>query len=275
MLKLGELRASALTLIKTTMKMNPLRIFPSSLVLITTLFAGSLSADEYRTLHNSHGNPLEAQVTAYDPTKGVSIQTRSGQKYENVGIDRFSPEDQKYFKEWQAKHIAEKDDAQLMHDSKITMFVKSSRDDDLNDKGDPDNREVEYDPAITFDNKDKDLSYQNVEGTLVFIGQSVLDKKEYHILYRQDFTVNLPSGERTRWVGKSFKNVYDDYARNGSAFGAEYEGYLLVLNDKLGHPAIIKASKSHWKGCIRSILAANSRQGYSRDFSESFKKTVY
>jgi hypothetical protein len=144
------------------MKMNPLRIFPTPFVLITTLFAGSLSADEYRTLHNSDGRPLEAQVTAYDLTKGVSIQTRSGQKYENVDIDRFSPEDQKYFKEWQAKRIAEKDDAQLMHDSKITMFVKSSRDDDLNETGDPDNREVEYDPAITFDNKDKDLSYQNV-----------------------------------------------------------------------------------------------------------------
>jgi hypothetical protein len=255
--------------------MNPLRIFPTRLVLITALFAGSLSADEYRTLHSSDGKPLEAKVTAYDPTKGVSIETSSGQKYENVGVDRFSPEDQKYFKEWLAQRIAEKDDARLMHDSKITMFVKSSRDNDLNDKGDPDNREVEYEPAITFDNKDKDLSYQNVEGTLAFIGQSVLDKKEYHILYRQDFTVNLPASERTRWVGKSFKNVYDDYARNGSAFGAEYEGYLLVLNDKQGHPVIVKASKSLWKGCIRGILAADLRQGHSRDFTESFKKTVY
>jgi hypothetical protein len=255
--------------------MKLLRIFPTRLVLITALFAGSLSADEYRTLHSSDGKPLEAKVTAYDPAKGVSITTKSGQKYQDLGVERFSPEDQTYFNEWLAQRIAAKNDARLMHDSKIQMFVKSSRDNDLNDKGDPDNREVEYEPGITFDNEDKDLSYQDVEGTLVFIGQSVLDKSEYHILYRQDFTVTLPSGERTKWVGKSFKNVYDDYAANGSAFGAEYEGYLLVIRDKQGRPVIIKASKSKWKECVPAIMSADSRQGHSRDFSESFKKTVH
>jgi hypothetical protein len=255
--------------------MNYLRTILSSWILGIAVFSGSLGAQEYRTLHNSDGVAIIAKVTDYDPAKGVSIQTRAGQKYQDVKLHFFSTEDQRYFKEWHAAREAAKHDAQLMPDAKIKMFVKSSRDNDLNDKGDPDNREVEYEPAITFDNEDKDLSYQDVEGTLVFIGQSVLDKGEYHVLYREDFTVTLPARERTKWEGSAFKNVYDDYAANGSAFGAEYEGYLLVLRDKEARPVIVKASKSSWKSCLSAILSANMRQGHSRDFSKSFAKTVH
>jgi hypothetical protein len=255
--------------------MNYLRTILLSWILIVAVFSGGLGAEEYRTMHNSEGSAIIAKVTDYDPAKGVSIQTRAGQKYKHVRPHFFSPEDQQYFQTWHAAREAAKDDARLTADAKIKMYVKSSRDNDLNDKGDPDNREVEYEPAITFDNKDKDLSYQDVEGTLVFIGQSVLDKSEYHILYRQDFTVSLPARERTKWAGRAFKNVYDDYGANGSAFGAEYEGYLLVLRDQKGRPVIVKASKSSWKSCIPAIMEANMKQGYSRDFSESFAKTVH
>lgn len=161
----------------------------------------------------------------------------------------------------------------LTADSRIKVFVKSSRDDDLNEKGDPDNREVEYEPALTFDNEEKDLSFKNVRGTLVFIGESVLSNREMHILYKEDFSVDLPADTRIRWEGEPFTNVYDDYAKNGSAFGAEYEGYLLVLRDKEGNVAYIKASKSKWADNYEAILEANKNKAYSADFEESFPKS--
>lgn len=150
----------------------------------------------------------------------------------------FSAKDQAYILEWEKKRvateIADRENAQLLLDAKLLILVKSGRDNDLNDKGDPDHREVEYEPGLTIDSREKDSRFKGVQGTLVFIGQSVLEKKEYHTLYRQDFTVDLKAGERTKWQGKGFLNVYDDYAANGSAFGVEYEGYLVVLRDNQG-----------------------------------------
>jgi hypothetical protein len=232
-------------------------------------------AEEFRTLTNNEGDEIEAKVIEYLNDQHVTIELRNGKTYKDVDISRFSIKDRTYFKEWEKARIAAKENADLKSDTELSIFVKSARDDDLNDKGDPDNREVEYEPAITFDNKEKDFSFKNVSGTLVFIGQSVLENSEFHILYREDFKVDLPRGERVHWEGKPFKNVYDDYARNGSAFGAEYEGYLVVLRDKNQDVRVIKASKSSWKDDYRQILKANMRQGHSRDFRKSFPKTVH
>ena len=222
---------------------------------------------------------IEAKITDFNPRDGVSLELASGRSFNDVVITRFSESDQKHILQWESKRQqlrkASMNDAQLLPDSKIQMFVKSARDNDLNDKGDPDNREVEYEPAITFDSKEKDVSFKRVKGTLVFIGESVLEKREFHILYREDFTVDLPANERVKWEGKPFTNIYDDYPKNGSAFGAAYEGYLLILRDKEGTARILKASKSSWKEDYRAILSADTRLGHSKDFSESSPKTTY
>lgn len=222
---------------------------------------------------------MEARIVSLDSNQKVSLKLANGQSYKGVGLGIFSVEDQAYILEWEKKRvaaeIANRENAQLLPDSKLLLMVKSARDNDLNDKGDPDNREVEYEPALTIDSKEKDNSFKGVEGTLVFIGQSVLEKQEFHILYRQDFTLDLKAGERTNWRGKSFKNVYDDYAANGSAFGAEYEGYLIVLRDNQGVVRILKGSKSRWEKNYKAILAANMREGHSRDFATSGPKTVH
>lgn len=233
----------------------------------------TLTASEYREFTNPEGRSIHAKILDYQGTNTVSIETREGQKFNDVPLSRFSSQDIAYIKEWAKEQEAAKHDAILQHDSKIQVFIKRSRDTDLNDKGDPDNQEEAFEPAITFDNNDKDLSFQNVKGTLVFIGQSVLNKKEYHIIYKEDFNVDLLSRNRTRWQGKPFINTYDSYGGNGSAFGAKYEGYLLVLRDKNGKAKIIKASKSRWTDVYKSILDADMNGAYNRNFDERFAKT--
>ncbi|CAA6692066.1 Unannotated [Lentimonas sp. CC19] len=251
-----------------------LLFFVSTLVLTI-----SMSASDFRTFKSSDGRSIEGKIVSVDSSNKVSLKLSNGQSYNGVRLSLFSDEDQVYILEWEkrrvANEIAQRENAQLMPDSRLLIMVKSARDNDLNEKGDPDNREVQYEPALTIDNKEKDNSFKKVKGTLVFIGQSVLKKKEYHILYRQDFTLDLPAGERTKWKGKNFTNVYDDYSANGSAFGAEYEGYLVVLRDNEGSVRILKGSKSSWERDYKAILAADMRKGHSRDFAEHWSKTVY
>ena len=227
----------------------------------------------YQSLSSNDGKVIEAKVIDYIAGKSVDIETKSGDVYKGVSLDRFNAQTISYFNQWAAERKAKKDDAPLTADAKITIFVTCSRDDDLNVGGDPDNREVVYEPAITFDNKDKDLSHRAVSGTLVLIGESVLKNREYHILYKEDFVVDLLANSRTRWAGKSFTNTYDDYARNGSAFGAKYESYLLVLRDKEGNATLIKTPKTRWRENYKSILRADTSNAYSPDFTKSFEKT--
>lgn len=237
--------------------------------------AGTLHADDYRKFTSTDGKTIEARILDYDRNDGVDIELRDGTTFHNVPVSRFLSQDRAYMRDW--KHRREEQTnsaASLMPDSKIVMTLKRSKDNDLNDKGDPDNREVDYEPGITFVNKEKNLSFRNLRGTLVIIGQSVLKSREYHILHREEFTVDyLPARGRTKWQGTPFTNVYDDYPRNGSAFGADYEGYLIVLRDRKGYDRIIKASKTKWKDVYKAILDADPGKGHSNDFSKSFRKT--
>ncbi|ADE55485.1 hypothetical protein [Coraliomargarita akajimensis] len=250
------------------------RLIPIVYIACSILCSG-LSASEYRTFTSNDGRTIVAKITAYNPSTGLSIELKNGTQYKNLSLSHFSSADQSYIKEWQQKLIQAKNDAPLQPNSNISITVKRSRDTDLNDKGDPDNLEESLEPGITFHNKDKDLSFQGVEGTLVLIGQSVLNKNEYHILYNESFTVDLPALERVKWKGRPRLNVYDSNPSNGSAFGAKYEGYLLVLSDKHGTVQIVKGSKSRWERVHREIVNASMNDAYSREFDERFAKTTY
>jgi len=233
----------------------------------------SLSAEEYRALKSSDGKTIEATITGYDAARGVSLKTKSGQIFKDVPANRFSIDDQSYFKTWAEKRETEKADASLTAENKIKIAVKTSGDKDLNKKGDPDNQEVSHEPGIIFDLSEEENSYQKVSGTLVFIGQSVIERDEYHILYREDFTVDLPSGETVKWDGTPFTNVYDSITGNGSAFGAAYDGYLLVLRNKEGVISVSKSSSARFLDYVEAILKADLREGHSKDFTSSAAKS--
>jgi hypothetical protein len=240
-------------------------------------FIGLAIADEseLRSFSSTDGSLIRAQLTSYSPTNGVSMKLENGRQVDKVPLSRFSDADRQFIETWAKAQQVGAENAPLKADSNIKIFVNSSEDDSLNQKGDPDNLEVKYEPGINFENLDEKLSFKSVGGTLVFIGQSVIEKNEYHILYRQDFTVDLPTGEKVRWQGTPFTNTVDSNPSNGSAFGAEYVGYLVVLRDGQNRGLKVKASKSQWEDCYEAIIKADMRQGHSRDFSKSSQKSVF
>ncbi len=238
-------------------------------------FNAPLSAEEYRALKSSDGKIIEATVTGFDATRGVSLKTKGGQIFKDVPVDRFSIDDQNYFKTWAVNGSSGTADAPLTAENKIKITVRAGQDKSLNKKGDPDNLEVSHEPGISFDLTAEENSYQKVNGTLVFIGQSVIERDEYHILYREDFTVDLPSGEIVKWDGTPFTNIYDSIPGNGSAFGAAYDGYLLVLRNKQGVISVSKSSSAKFLEYAEAILKADLRQGHSKDFATSAPKSHY
>lgn len=251
------------------------KMVPFLISCFLSLVPPTLSAEEYRDFRNNDGVTIHARITDYDPDSGVSLELRDGRRYNSVALELFSAEDRDFVRSWFEARIAAKNDAPLKPDSRLIITVKLGRNDKLNDGSDPDNREVDYSPGIVLENEDKDLSYKNIRGTLVIIGESVLESREYHVLYKEDFTLDVSTLSSAEWAGSSFKNVYDDYADNGSAFGADYEGYLVALRNKEGQVQMIKTSKTKWQAAHERILSANTRRAYSHDFSSSFEKTVY
>ena len=126
------------------------------------LLPAAASAGEFRTFTNTQGNEIKAQLIDYSSEGKVSIEMRDGTIHKDVDVSFFSTSDRTYFKEWKKEQLFAKEDANLTSETRLSIFVKSARDNDLNDKGDPDNREVEYEPAITIDNKEKDYSFKNI-----------------------------------------------------------------------------------------------------------------
>ena len=250
------------------------RFLPLILLGILGTCSAVAAADGFRKFTSGDGRTITAKITGYDPARGVSLRLKSGRKFRHVDLARFSKEDRAHIREWHKARKAAKNDAPLKPDCRLRIYVKRGRDNDLNDVGDPDDREVKYQPALTIDNREVDLTFRDVPGTLVIIGRSVLESDEFHILHKESFTIDLlPARERVEWTGESFINKFDDYAANGQAYGAEYEGYLLILRDKEGAPQIFKSSKTRWEKNYENILEADDSLGHSKDFDESFPKT--
>ncbi|MGJ8641637.1 MAG: hypothetical protein ACSHYA_19755 [Opitutaceae bacterium] len=215
-----------------------MKLFSTVLFLICASTSHLVAEAEYRTFESSDGATIEATVIEASATS-VTIQRRDGREFKDVPLERFSAKDRRYVREWRKAQEKAILDANLQFDSRVKVTVQKGEDDDKNDYGDIDDRVVQFEPGIVADNDEKELTFRNVKGTLVMIGRGVIERDSYVILNKQDFTIDFIPRERTRWQGNRFQCRYDpDYG------GFEYAGYLVVLRDKQGNPAIIKGSKS-------------------------------
>jgi len=249
---------------------------------IQLLFAGFCllnvafsDAAPFRNFTNQAGKTIEARITDFDPARErVSIEMKDGTHYKDIDISLFSGDDREYMGDWLEAKEAAKKDAPLRADSRVDITLKRGLDNDLNQGSDPDDRHVAYEPSIIFENEELELSFKKIKGTLVIIGESVVKNGEYHILSREDFVLDdLPARTKVEWMGKPFVNIYDDNPHNGSAHGADYAGYLVVLRDKADKVRKIFSSKTSWEERYERILKASLIQAHSRDFSKSFEKS--
>ncbi len=225
----------------------------------------TIAQEAYREFTSSDGATIEATVVDASAI-AVTIRRKDGSEFKDVPLSRFSAQDRKYVRGWRDARKQAVEDADLTHDSRIRITVKKGKDDDMNNYGDIDDRVIVFEPGIVADNEEKELTFRNVQGTLVIIGSGVIEKDSYVVLSKQDFVIDLIPREQTRWEGDLFQCRYDpDYG------GFDYAGYLLVLKNKAGHNVVVKASKSAWEKHPEAILKAKQLTGYDRNFRKEFQ----
>ena len=224
-----------------------------------------LAEVEYRVFESADGATIEATIV--DATAvTVTIKRRDGREFKNVPIERFSVADRKYVREWRDAQREAVSNADITAESRIQVSVLKGQDDDKNNYGDIDDRIVGFSPGIVADSDEKDLTFKNVKGTLVFVGRGVIEDDAHVILSRQEVTLDFIPREQTRWQGKRFQCRYDpDFG------GFEYAGYLLVLRNKSGKVVFVKGSKSSWEQNFNGLLNAKNRHGYDRNFRKGIQ----
>jgi len=210
---------------------------------------------------------MKAAILEVGPTGRVTIEHENGTPYRNLDPRIFSPEDQRYIQDWIEKQQKALDNADLQPDSRIVVRVFRGRNNKPNAYGDVDDREVMYQPRVQIQNDELEKSFKGIQGTVVYIGQSVFDRQHYKILNRQTFTIDAPKQSQVEWEGNPFQNHYDDNPDNGHAFGHKYAGYLLVLKNRAGETVHVTASKSYWNQSPGSVLKADTSSNYDREFS--------
>ncbi|MGB0371534.1 MAG: hypothetical protein ACPGN3_09290 [Opitutales bacterium] len=204
---------------------------------------------------------IEAELISVDPRERVTLRRSDGRLFRDVPIEFFSSADRRYIRNWKAQQQAALDNANITEDSRVRVTVGTSRDSDFNDYGDIDDQVTQFKPKISFYNEELHETFTGVNGTLVFIGEHVLDRSVVGVLYKEKFEVDVPPKERIEWFGKPFMSRYDpDYG------GYKYRGSLIVVKDQKGKPVQIKGSASIWEQNYRKVLRAKLKQAYGRKF---------
>lgn len=231
--------------------------------LILSFMPLTVALGEYRVFTSPDGAQIEAEVVSADESS-LTIRMRDGRMFKNVAHDRFSAEDRKYIRSWLKQQADLVDNADLTADADIRISFLKGKDDDKNNYGDIDDRIVKFEPEIVLESLDYKKTYSDVSGTLVVVGQGVINSKQYAILSKQKFDLSVKPRDRARWIGKAFECRYDpDYG------GFEYGGYLVVLRNRAGEIVMTKASKSAWEKLPQQVLKAKKMTGYNSDFSRT------
>ena len=214
-----------------------------------------------RTFASSDGTTIEAELIAVDSRDRTTIRRVDGRLFRNVPIEFFSDQDRKFIRNWKAQQQKALDNANITADSRVRISGVTNRYSEFIDYVDFDYLFVKYKPKISFYNEELEETFTGVNGTLVLIGEHVLDSSVMGVLYSQKFKIDVPPKEKIEWKGKPFMSRYDpDYG------GFKYEGYLLVVRDQDGKVVQIKSSKSTWKDNFRKILKAKLKKPYDRKF---------
>ena len=235
------------------------------LVVIYLLSGGWLMAKGYREFRSSDGVRIEAEMLEASST-AITIRREDGKVFKDVPLERFCAEDRRYVNQWLAQEKERINNADLSADSKVKLLFLKGKDDEMNNYGDIDDRIVKFEPEVVLTSEEKIVTYPDVEGTIVVVGQGILKNDQYTILSKQNFSIEVLPKQKSRWDGEAFECRYDpDYG------GFEYGGYLLVLRNRAGDIVKSKASKSHWEKNPKVILGARKFQGYDSKFEKKIK----
>ncbi|MEM7145927.1 MAG: hypothetical protein AAF591_12390 [Verrucomicrobiota bacterium] len=178
---------------------------------------------EFREFTGATGQTMTAQLVSVSGDQ-VTLKRENGTTVTTKAAV-FSEADQEYIKEWQ-------NERQKSYIPRLSYEVntgKSNREaDDLG--GDYWRQTFEF--VVSISNDERDFDLENAKGSLIVIGKHVAQSDNLKVINRQDFDVNILSGQTLTFRAKKFDSTYIDidYARSGH----KYNGYILVIQNADG-----------------------------------------
>lgn len=221
---------------------KPIRLsrgFRRSSFLFAFAFVATCGAAELREFTDTEGRSIKARLMKVEDGN-ARIKREDGRSF-TLPKERFSPRDRKYIKEWARKKAAE-------IPPKLRVEVTRLRRDKENEYNDPDDRKLIFRPEVIIANQDRERSFENLEVTLIMVGESVFTSRQLKLIYNEKFTTGLSLDEQVKLTGKEIEMHYDDNPGNGHAHGYKYGGYAVLIRSQYGHLYYTAASISAWEG---------------------------
>lgn len=216
---------------------------------------------EARIFTSTDGTMIRGEIIQVDRLERVTLRREDGQLFRDISIELFSEADREYIRYWKAEEERLLNNGNLSEDSEIRVIVGTGRDKDTHYTYGYETNIVRYSPKVTIINEEIKVTYAGIKGTLYMIGQDVQRKEKHAIIFREDFVLDAPPGEKTEWMGKPFVlKVYPDY------YGYDYEGYILLLRDHDDQIVFEKGSKKAWMERLNEISEVPLNTAYDRTF---------
>lgn len=224
-----------------------------------------------RTFVDSAGRSIDAEMVKVEGSQ-VTISKSDNQQEYTLPITRFSDEDQVYILGWAEQR--EREGFLPTRDARFDVFVSFKRKDKLDLRENYDDRVQTFYPSVQISNGELYRSFNEIDGLLIMLGESVLDKEQIKVLSKQ--TVEIPHTPRQGeavWEGNGVRTEYDN--KNYAQFGYKYEGYILALRNRDGEIIYLKASVSRWELPWSALERLTERTVYDRNLSREVDYARY
>lgn len=240
---------------------DDLKLFITCMLII--LGISSASAADLREFKDTEGNVIRAELLAMDGTD-IQIRREDGRVF-TFSINLLCPEDRDYARKWQQEQEVRKSSFGKHRD--FDVFVGLERRDNLSEIEDYDDRTQSFSPTVKIRNGDFLNPIKGIRGTLIVLGESVIDKDVKKVLLKESFQMDVPKSGEHEWRGKDIQNEYDD--EDYAQYGYKYDGYIIILQNLEDDIVYFKASSTSWRDQDpRHYLKLEVDQNYNRTLAE-------
>lgn len=213
----------------------------------------SLSAREFTS---TDGKKMEATVVAIN---GANVLLKRGTKQFNVPANRFSLDDQSYFKKW-----AEDELKNLIPKLKVEVNNGKSTSSDRKDYYDDKKGSFQFSIKIT--NEEIHYNLKDAKASLSVLGEDCDDTKKYGIMQKSSFKVNAEPGKEFSWKGDSLHYKFDDHP--SVVWGVKYYGYVFQIKNTDGKVIFSKSSQKKFETHVDKILDLGLNAGFDHKLNE-------
>jgi len=241
------------------MNRRAMKLFHRTLWILTlAVWAESAaSGSSFRDFSNTEGTRIRAKLVDFRGDEITIIRESDGRRF-TIPLAMLSEADRDFAREWHAARLEKTP-------PRLEVTVKRGREDVPTADDSNDDRHINFRPGVDIENKEVARDLTGLRGTVVILGQSVLEANELKVMTKQNFTVSLSAREKASWKGNLVRFKYDDYPDNGHAYGHKYGGYIVLIESRQGSPYLIRGSRSTWRKMARFDALKRLEDGATYD----------